>query len=172
MTFASVFGEIILGWLLADLLTGIYHWWQDRIAKPTWPILGSWLVAPAQLHHAEPLVFTLNTFMQRNRASIIAAAVIAALWWWAFGPSVCMVMTAVGGALSNEVHRYTHEPRKAHPILRVMQDIGIIQSPKGHSRHHRPPQTTDYFPLTDWLNPIAEAIDLWPRLERLFDVHG
>lgn len=162
----SFIGQLLIGWLLADLLSGVFHWWEDRFGNETWPILGSWLIAPNKLHHVEPLAFLENSFTQRTRASIIAAGLFGALWWHLFGPSVLMATTVVGLALATEVHRLTHAPRYAGPILRVCQEIGLVQSPKCHALHHRPPQDRNFCVLTDWLNPVLEALDVWRRLER------
>jgi hypothetical protein len=51
----SVIGQLLVGWLLADLLSGIFHWWEDQFGKESWPVIGPWLIAPNRLHHAEPL---------------------------------------------------------------------------------------------------------------------
>lgn len=163
----EIVGQLFVGWLLADLFSGFFHWWQDEFGKVSWPILGPWLIAPAQLHHAEPLVFTSNTFAERTRASIIAAALVGAVWWYVAGPSVMMFAFITGSALATEAHYYAHVPRNAGPVLRVFQEIGLIQSPKGHAVHHRPPQNRNYCALTDWLNPLFEALDFWRRLERV-----
>lgn len=170
MTFVTLFGEIILGFLLADLLTGIVHWWMQRVAKETWPVIGSWAIRANREHHDDPLSFLSKGFVYRNYASAVIAGLVGLVWWLVIGLSVMLVITVITTALSNEIHRFTHEPHKAGPILKVMQEIGILQSPKGHSRHHRPPQNTNYCPITDWLNPILEAVGFWPRLEYLLRV--
>jgi hypothetical protein len=163
----DIIGQLLVGWLLADLISGIFHWWEDQFGKASWPLIGPWLVAPNQLHHAEPLVFLQNTFSKRTRASIISAVLLGAVWWYFAGPSVLLFTTVVGLSLATEVHRLAHAPRHAGPILKVLQQIGVIQSPKGHALHHRPPQNRNFCALTDWLNPALEAMDVWNRAERL-----
>lgn len=167
MIVSSIIGQLILGWLLADFLTGAFHWWEDRFGVETWPIIGPWIIAPNRLHHAEPLAFTEHGFIARNGASIIAAAVVGLGWYTLFGPSVCMASALLGGALANEVHFYAHKPSAAGALLSVLQQTGLIQSPKGHAAHHRPPQDKSFCVLTDWLNPALEAIGFWRRLEAL-----
>lgn len=163
-----IVGSLILGWLLADLLTGIFHWWEDRYGREEWPIIGPWIIAPNKLHHAAPLAFIEGGFWGRNRASITASLVVGLAWVSLAGPSILMVATLLGGALSNEVHRYAHQPSSAGPIIRILQQTGVLQSPKGHAAHHRPPQDTQFCVLTDWLNPTLEALGFWRRLERIF----
>jgi hypothetical protein len=161
----SFVGQLLVGWLLADLLSGIFHWWQDQFGKESWPVIGPWLIAPNRLHHTEPLTFLQNNFTQRTRATIMAAGLFGAIWWYLAGPSVLLFTTVVGLSITTEVHYLAHAPRFAGPVLSVLQEIGLIQSPKGHALHHRPPQNRNYCALTDWLNPILEALNVWSRAE-------
>lgn len=165
--FAAIIGQLFLGWLLADLATGIFHWWEDRFGRVEWPVIGQWLIVPNRLHHTDPLAFTRHGFWHRNCASIVAAAVLATLLALLFGPAPWVIAVAFGGALSNEVHHYAHQPSRAPRWLRVLQQTGAIQSPREHGRHHRRPHETNYCVLTDWLNPLLEAANVWPRLEKL-----
>lgn len=164
----SIVGQALLGWLLADFLTGAFHWWEDRLGREDWPLLGPWLVAPNRLHHAQPLAFTRHGFVARNGASFGAAAFIGGLWLLVASPSVFMAALLIGGALTNEVHFYAHRPSAAGRFLTVLQQTGLMQSPKAHAAHHRPPHQANYCVLTDWLNPTLEAIGFWSRLERAF----
>lgn len=164
---AELIGQLLLGWLLADLLTGAFHWWEDRFGREDWPLLGRWLIAPNRLHHLEPLAFAQGGFLDRNGASIIAAAAVAVVWILAWGLSPFLVAAVVGGALANEVHYLAHRPSISGPVLRVLQQTGLLQSPKAHALHHRPPHDVHYCVLTDWLNPALEALDVWNRAERL-----
>lgn len=165
---STIVGQALLGWLLADLVTGAFHWWEDRFGREDWPLIGPWLIAPNRLHHAAPLAFAQHGFWPRNAASIVAALVVGFAWLLLTGPSVLMAAALAGGALANEVHYFAHRPSAAGPVLRVLQQTGLVQSPKGHAAHHRPPHQVNYCVLTDWLNPALEAVGLWSRLERAF----
>ena len=158
---AEIVGQLLLGWLLADLVAGIFHWWEDEIGKEDWAVLGPWLIAPNRLHHKDPLAFTQNSFWHRNRAACIAAVCIGIIWWSAFGPSIMMASALVGGAISNEIHYYAHKPSKGGKIVRLLQDVGIFQSPKKHAMHHRPPHDKCFCVNTDWLNPILNQMRFW-----------
>lgn len=168
MTSPALIGQLLLGWLLADLVTGAFHWWEENFGSETWPIVGPWIIRPNRLHHRAPLAFTRHGFIDRNRASIIAALVVGGLLVAAFGPQPWILALAIGGALSNEIHRFAHQPSSAARWLGVLQAIGIIQSPREHARHHRPPHDSNFCILTDWLNPVLEAIGIWRRLGRAF----
>jgi Lipid desaturase domain len=107
-------GQILIGWLFADLLSGIVHWIEDRVLRMDTPILCKAVVIPNRVHHSDQLAFT-------------------------------------------------------SPLVKTLQEIGIIQSPRHHSGHHRTPTDTRYCILTDWLNPVLDRIELWATLERLLE---
>lgn len=168
MTFAEILGQLVLGWLLADLVTGAFHWWEDNFGSEQWPLIGAWIIRPNRLHHRAPLMFTRHNFLDRNGASIVTAMLIAAALALVFGPRPWICALAIGGALSNEVHRYAHQPSSAPAWLRVLQEIGVCQSPKAHAVHHRPPHSANFCVLTDLLNPVLEASGLWRGLGAIF----
>lgn len=172
MSAAAVIGQLLLGWLLADLVTGAFHWWEDNFGREDWPIVGPYIIEPNRLHHALPLAFTRHGFWTRNNASIVAALLIGAALAFAFGLQPWILSLVIGGALSNEVHRFAHQPSSAPAWLRVLQEIGLLQSPKEHAAHHRPPYDANYCILTDWLNPLLEALRFWFHLERLAGRHA
>jgi ubiquitin-conjugating enzyme E2 variant len=150
--------EAILGWLLADLFTGVFHWAEDSFGSETTPVLGQWLIAPNRLHHVNPLAFTEHGFLGRNQAAIVAAVVVGGLWTMLVGPSVFMIVFLTGSAIANEVHFYAHRPSLAPRVIRWAQSIGLCQSPKAHALHHRPPFTSNFCVLTDWLNPLLNKV--------------
>ena len=160
-------GQLVIGWLMADLVTGAFHWWEDEFGCEEWPVIGPWLIAPNRLHHIEPLAFAANGFWGRNRESILLAAVVG-IGWVLLAPSAFMVSFLAGAALANEVHFLAHSPKHAGLAVRVLQQTGLLQSPKAHAAHHRPPFSQNYCVLTDWLNPILEAVGFWRRAERIF----
>lgn len=166
MTFAELIGQAVIGWLIADLATGIFHWWEERCARESWPIIGKHIITPNRVHHRDRLAFLDKSFADRNAAAIIGALVVGALWWWLIGLSVVLVFATIGGAISTIVHTWTHAAKTAPKFVRVMQETGVIQSPKHHADHHRPPSDSHYCALTDWLNPTLDALDVWARMER------
>ena len=47
--------QLIVGWLIADLVGGFVHWIEDRVLTERVPLLGRHVVAPNRRHHAEPI---------------------------------------------------------------------------------------------------------------------
>ena len=164
----ELLGQALVGWILADLIGGFVHWYQDRVARPRWGFLERHLWGPNRLHHVEPLDFAKSGFWERNSTTVIAALAVALPLFTIFGFSWVLVFATIGGCVQNEVHLWTHKPRDGW--IKVLQQIGIIQSVAGHARHHKPPQNRNYCILTDWVNPILERLKVWERLERAFRI--
>ncbi len=168
---------ILAAWLLADLLTGIVHWAEDRLAGDRLPFLGKHVFAPNRLHHTQPLAFTRSGFWSRNASSIIAAAalfvVFATATTAAIGPGVpglirvALVTMALAGAMANQVHYWAHLPKRAPLIVQAAQSIGLMQSRMHHAVHHAEPNRTRYCALTDWFNPVLDRHRVWAKLERI-----
>lgn len=158
-----------MGWLLADLLGGVVHWWEDRVGRPRLPWLVKHVFEPNLRHHADPMAFTETGFWTRNGTTMFAASIAGLAWLVLFGPSAVLFFAYLGGALQNEVHYLTH--KRPAGWLAVFQQIGIIQSVPGHAKHHLPPQNKNYCVLTDWCNPVLEHLDVWNRLERRLNIN-
>lgn len=163
----DLIAKLLLGWLIADLATGFLHYLEDRIGGPDWPIVGKHIIAPNRLHHVAPMDFLKQGFIERNWTTWLAALPLMALWIWFFGIDAVLVSASLAGLMANEIHGFAHR-RDAPRIIRVMQQTGFLQSRKGHARHHRPPQNSDFCTVSDWLNPWLEYFGLWRALDRLF----
>lgn len=164
MNAAQILGEAIAGWLFADFVTGLFHWWEDRIGRVDMPFIGKWLIEPNRLHHSDPMAFTGGTLADRSLASAVAACTLATLWVLAFGPSVFCLAFAIGGSVVNEVHRLAHLG-KAAGLIGMLQEVGLLQSPAHHAGHHRGAHDRRYLVLTDMLNPVLDRLKVWDRLE-------
>jgi sterol desaturase/sphingolipid hydroxylase (fatty acid hydroxylase superfamily) len=161
---ASILGSLLLGWLLADFLSGLFHWWEDRIGYETTPFLGTRVVVWNRIHHRNPDASLKGGFWYRNRDPILGVIFISIVWIILAGPSLIWFAATIGGMVSNEVHFFTHHPL-SNKALVVAQEIGILQSPKHHSRHHSRAQDVRYCVLTNFLNPVLDAVGFWTRLE-------
>lgn len=156
------FGYFLASYMLADLLSGFWHWIEDRYFDEEWPLVGRYISKPNNLHHEQPLAFLSQCYWSRNWASIIPALVLFLL---TYPNSCCLVFVFVSQA--NQVHAWAHSKGKVSPWISVLQGIGFFQSPKHHAEHHRSPFEVKYCVMSDWVNPLLDWIDFWRRLEYL-----
>jgi len=172
MTF-WIIGSIVFGWLLADFIGGLFHWFEDRVARRDWPVLGDWVVKPNRLHHEKPLDFLNGSLLKRNLAVwVITAAILVATFLVTGSVPLWLAVAAVGGAMSNEVHGWAHLPQSAPGLVRLLQETGLLQAPIHHSKHHRDDHDVSYCVLTNILNPFLNRLGFWNWLENMLTAVG
>lgn len=171
-TILLVIAKLLVGWLIADLLGGVVHWLEDRVLTERTPFLGATVVASNRLHHREPMAFTTRSVVARNGTTWLMAGIVSLMWLALLGPSFVWFTATIGGALSSSVHFLTHQPRRASRAIRILQEIGLVQSPAHHAGHHRPPSDRRYCPLTGWVNPIVDGLGIWRLLEQALSAIG
>lgn len=154
---------LALAWIFAELISGIFHWWEDRYGNPNWPIIGKTIIQQNILHHKNPYAFCKDTYWSRNGSILIVSAVILSvaiyfnIWF--------MILGSLWLSQSNEIHAATH--RRNNRIVRFLQKIGVMQSHKQHAIHHKRPFDKYYCVLTNYMNPILSKIKFWDRLENV-----
>lgn len=167
MAVYSFIGEALIGWLIADLLSGLLHWIGDSDELSRFRLV-NYISGFNVDHHADPLAITRQSFLARNITQFAIVTTVSVVWALCLGPSVVWAFATLGGLLVGEVHCWSHSPSKTNKLVRVLQETGLIQSPKHHAVHHRPPHQTRFCVLTDWLNPVLDAIGIWQILDRPF----
>ncbi|VWX62560.1 fatty acid desaturase CarF family protein [Sphingorhabdus sp. 109] len=164
--------HLLIGWLIADLISGIVHWIEDRILWVGMPLISKSVVEPNRLHHEDPRFFLDQTIWQRGGTTWFATAALAGLWLWLIGFSFIWLSALAGGLLTAEIHAMAHRGNETTGFPRVLQQIGIIQSPSHHAGHHSRAMDTRYCTLTDFLNPLLDWIGVWPALEKILTTIG
>ena len=164
------------GYLMADLLTGVVHWFCDTFFDVTTPIVGPALIAPFREHHRDPLLMTRHGFLELTGSSFRGLAPVLAvfLWWGGSAPPAAhafVLAMASGAVATNLLHRWAHDPDPPAPA-RLLHGLGVILTPERHARHHAPPYAAAYCVTSGWLNPWCERLRLWSRAEALLVALG
>lgn len=154
--------QLLLGYLLGDFFSGLFHWWEDRYGSLTWP---KWLVDHVVLsnieHHQFPANTCKRTYWYRCGDAILATApfiIVAIYYQWHL-----LAMGLATLSQANEVHAWAH--KKANWFIRFFQRTGFFLSPQHHNVHHRQPYTERYCVITNYLNPILSFVRFWTVLE-------
>ncbi len=160
--------QILLLWLLADFITGLVHWWQDAYGNPTWPIVGKYVVVPNLNHHKNPRGMLKDKYWTRVGASVITAILLITIFWFCGWHSWRMILCLAFTTQGNHIHAMAHRTKKENgPVIMFLQKLGIFQNRKMHGWHHKAPYDTNFFILTDYLNPLFNKIRFFERLEKL-----
>lgn len=102
-----------------------------------------------------------GSYWTRNWTSLVPALLIAVI---AFAFSLYWVaLVAIFASQANEIHSWAH--RRCNWLVRLFQRIGIFQSPRHHSVHHKKPFNTNFCVMTNFLNPVLNFLCFFPLLE-------
>lgn len=165
--------QIAAGVLFADLMSGVFHWYIDTYGDPRTPVLGRWIFTPNIDHHAEPLKCARSPLLKRN-GPVWALTALFGLGFWTVGwLNAFGVSALVAGALANEIHILSHQPRRRRPAwVQALQKSGLFLSPKQHWRHHSGAYDKRYCTITDLLNPVLDHLRVFRILEGLIEGLG
>ena len=161
-----ILAEILLCVLIADFLSGLFHWAEDSYGKPEWPIIGKSIIAPNLLHHDQPRAMLVNSWYRSADVQILMALwsslvllITGLLTWW-----VVLVLAVVVNA--NELHKWAHRTKAENGrFITWLQDHGLIQSRAHHGRHHGGARNSHYCTVTPWLNPLLDRGGFWRGIE-------
>lgn len=166
----------IFAWILADFISGIVHWAQDRLLiEPKSRFLKS-VQADNELHHDRPAAMLSFTPLENINTSVIVAWPLALLLFIIGAPPVIW-LAVFFASFGNLVHRFAHLPRAKLPrIIKVLQSTGVFISVAHHAKHHfdemgvigRMSTSRRYCPMTNWLNPILDRFGFFNFLETVF----
>jgi len=162
----------LVGYLLADLLSGTVHWFCDTFFGEETPIIGRRLIRPFRDHHLRPQEITRFGLLEQDGSNYIS--LIPLLWLvrsWAPHGSVALLVQAtllglaVGSLGTNLFHKWAHSS-DVSGWVRWLQRRRLILSPEAHAVHHRS-YDGGYCVTSGWMNPMLDRIRLFPRLERV-----
>jgi len=171
---AAALPAVVMGLVLADMLSGAVHWFCDTWGSISWPVVGQSVLRTFREHHFDEKAITRHDFVETNgsSASIGMVPMLVVSWLpsheslWAWAAIVCGCTTSFFVLMTSQIHKWSHTDRPSAPIA-LLQRLGIIMSPEHHHKHHVAPYTHNYCITTGWLNPVAERFLVFPRLERL-----
>jgi hypothetical protein len=164
-------GYILICLLIADFISGVFHWLEDRYdfsnIKYVGGFIDKFITQPNLEHHLYPQKFLNSNFWYRSSTTMIpafSAAIIA----YMINPIYCLPFIIAG--FSNEIHAWAHMKGKLPQIIEVMQETGVLQNPRHHAIHHTSPNDRYYCVITNFLNPFLEHIKFWDRIEKIIGV--
>jgi ubiquitin-conjugating enzyme E2 variant len=163
------------GYSLADLGTGVYHWFIDNYGDTATPVIGGQVASfldhhrrPSAITRLEPcnLLHTLAAFV-----AVVLSATGAALSAHGGAPAAAHAFAcafAAFGMLSVKIHAWAHEaPARLPPGVGALQAAGVLVSRAKHAGHHRPPHNSNYCGVSGMWNPVLDRYRAFQKLEKL-----
>jgi ubiquitin-conjugating enzyme E2 variant len=165
--------RIVLGYLCADLLSGLAHWFCDTFFDERTPVIGRIVIAPFRDHHARPWRIAHYRFIEQDTTNffVMMPALVATLWLdlsqpdslGAFFWSSFLCALALGSYGTNLFHKWAHAS-DVPPGVRWLQRRGLILTPGGHFRHHAD-HSRAYCVTSGWMNPVLDTVRAFACLE-------
>ena len=160
-----------LGHLLADLLSGLLHWFADEFFEEDTPLLGPGLIYGFRDHHRNPRDILAHGLAEVSGYNALAMLpFLSALLLWPSGDATSRVVhavvlaTALSIALTNQLHRLAHAER-VHRAVAQLQRLGLILSPEAHARHHAAGDRA-YCVTAGWWNPLLDGLGVLGAVSR------
>ncbi|HLH52436.1 MAG TPA: fatty acid desaturase CarF family protein [Verrucomicrobiae bacterium] len=158
--------ELIGVVLVADFLSGLFHWLEDAYGREGWPITGRLVTIPNILHHHEPRHFTRHGWLESSWLLLCLGLVVLAVAWVCGWLTWEVWLVVILGGNANQIHKWAHRtPAENGPLIALLQRILLVQTARHHALHHTDPKNSHYCVLTNFLNPILDGVRLWDGLE-------
>ncbi|MDP3278333.1 MAG: fatty acid desaturase family protein [Deltaproteobacteria bacterium] len=167
---------LMIGYLLADFVSGLVHWFCDTWGSPEWFVVGPVFIRTFREHHVDPLSITRHDFVETNGANCMSVLVaLVPAMWFQVDPSVSwrVVFAAVLAGFilcipcTSQAHKWAHmEPHLVPTIPRLMQRAGLLLSRQHHDQHHVAPFVKNYCITTGLCDHLLERVGFFPTLER------
>ncbi len=158
----------VTGALMADFISGIFHWFFDTWFTPTTPYIGHTFVRTFRQHHIDPTAICRHDFIETNGSNILAGGFLCVVGQFADEAWVAASLLFAGLFMSatSQIHKWAHA-ESVPRIVTLMQRVRLILPKSVHVRHHVAPFDRAYCITTGWLNATLHHIRFFRFLERV-----
>lgn len=147
------FLEILAAYVIADAISGLYHWATDR---------GYSIRQQVDLFQEHHVNNTMTDFDWQTFAAGMPAMIIGA---WIHSPF--LIALGFFGAMTQCTHYYAHRRSRNKIVFHavsLLQHLRLIVSPIDHQRHHLAENYDRDFCLLSgwnniWLNPLVMLVE-------------
>ncbi|KAM7279662.1 hypothetical protein ACFE04_006796 [Oxalis oulophora] len=157
-----------VGYILADLGSGVYHWGIDNYGDESTPVFGSQIEA-FQGHHKWPWVITRRQFSNNLHALARAIALfMIPVDLLCNDPTTHGFVSICAGCImfSQQFHAWAHSTKsKLPPLVVALQDSGVLVSRSQHGAHHRAPYNNNYCIVSGVWNEYLDKQQVFEALE-------
>ncbi len=170
--------QIILGLIAADILTGMFHWIEDRYFSYN---SSNWIIRMIardnHMHHYFPRATLASSYAETCMIPIIIVTIIMLLFIAMF-PNLFyeyfyfFITLYIGASVANLFHYWSHQRKcETIPIIGFLQESGLLCNHSYHSIHHIN-STEKYCVIFRFNNYLLDSINFWSWLEYIVEIIG
>lgn len=157
----------IIGYGVADLVSGIVHSLADHFGEETTPIVGALFIAPFRHHHEDP-----EGIVEESLGSLCLPAMVsscpplliglllnasASQSGSVLGLLTLLLVVPTGAVFACVTHQLAHH--QSPPAFAILlQRAGLILSKDAHQAHHHNGHFTQFCILSGRMNPLLDAL--------------
>ena len=164
--------QIIIGYLVADILTGAMHWFEDTYLDYCLelPIVGE-ISKDNELHHYFPRSMLAYSYMEHMTITLPLTLLLLVILYILYKPILnypyFIASFAFFSITSNIIHRFSHmRDCENSPVILFLQKIGILSSHTHHSVHHNTPNRR-YCVISTYNNYVLDSVNFWRIIENI-----
>ncbi|XP_057975863.1 fatty acid desaturase 4, chloroplastic [Malania oleifera] len=158
----------LVGYGLADLGSGVYHWAIDNYGDASTPVFGDQIEA-FQGHHRRPWTIAHRQFANNLHAlGRSVTLTVLPIDLFCNDPTMLAFVCVCSGCimLSQQFHSWAHSTkRRLPPFVAALQDAGLLVSRVHHAAHHRPPYNNNYCIVSGVWNQFLDKQKVFEAME-------
>ncbi|XP_021758612.1 fatty acid desaturase 4, chloroplastic-like [Chenopodium quinoa] len=159
----------LVGYVVADLMFGVYHWSVDNYGDVNTPIFGA-QIDDFQGHHDMPWYITRREVANNFHALGQAATFIFLPINLFFNDAILMAFIGCLSTcllFSQQFHAWSHSTKsKLPPIVVTLQDLGVLVSRTQHAAHHHVPFNSNYCIVSGIWNKFLDENKVFVAFEK------
>ena len=170
----NFFTQILIGFLIADFIAGIFHWFEDSYLdfNTEIPILSN-IGKDNALHHYFPREIVFYSNFENMQVTLPLALIVFALLYLLIPlktllrHKVLLITFFCFSVSANIIHKYSHMRECELPfIINILQKTFVLQPHSYHSKHHKDPGSK-YCVISPFLNIFLDYLLFWRVIENI-----
>jgi len=169
----NIFFQIIIGFLLADLITGSFHWFEDTYLDycVDIPFIGE-IAKDNELHHYFPRSMLAYSYLENITVSLPAIIIVLVIIYFLnknlFIKYPYFIATfSFFAIIANIIHKFSHmRDCEKSWFLNLLQKYGILASSDHHKLHHKL-SNEKYCVITEFNNFYLDKLHVWRLIETI-----
>lgn len=170
--YLSIILQILLGFIIADIGSGIIHWFEDTYFDycNDLPIIGS-ISKENELHHYFPRSIIVYSYIELMTFTVpvimFVLLLLFILYRDIFNYKYFIISLTFFSLIPNIIHSLAHRRECENNIcIRILQNMGILCSHKHHSIHHAVVDK-NYCVISNYSNYVLDNIYFFRGLENM-----